>query len=76
MDSLGRSLVLALDVQALDLADIPRNKLLGNAKRCQTGPEENHKKASNYDGLAAFYAIRCLAVPDAGSFPLDYLLAP
>src|SRR5690606_36708991 len=28
------------------------------------------KKARNYAGLAAFYAIKCLAVPDAGSFPL------
>ncbi|AYN20674.1 hypothetical protein D3M96_09145 [Alcaligenes aquatilis] len=31
-----------------------------------------HKKARIYTGLAAFYAIRCLAVPDAGSFPLYY----
>ncbi len=30
-----------------------------------------YKKARNYAGLAAFYAFRCLAVPDAGSLPLD-----
>ncbi|MFC4620748.1 hypothetical protein ACFO3A_00760 [Comamonas nitrativorans] len=29
-----------------------------------------NKKARNYAGLADFYAIKCLAVPDAGSFPL------
>ncbi|PRB84383.1 hypothetical protein CQ007_00950 [Pseudomonas sp. MYb185] len=30
-----------------------------------------YKKARNYAGLAAFYAISCLAVPDAGSLPLN-----
>lgn len=36
------------------------------ARSCQT----QTKKARNYAGLAAFHAIRCLAVPDAESFPL------
>ena len=31
-----------------------------------------HKKSRNDAGLAAFYAIRCLAAPDAGSLPLAY----
>src|SRR5690606_1985105 len=30
-----------------------------------------NKKARNYAGLVAFYAFRCLTVPDAGSFPLN-----
>lgn len=34
--------------------------------------KHKQKKARNYAGLAAFHAIRCLAVPDAESFPLDY----
>ena len=33
--------------------------------------KHKQKKARNYAGLAAFHAIRCLAVPDAESFPLD-----
>ena len=32
--------------------------------------KHKQKKARNYAGLAAFHAIRCLAVPDAESFPL------
>ncbi|HIW07708.1 MAG TPA: hypothetical protein H9889_10380, partial [Candidatus Ignatzschineria merdigallinarum] len=31
--------------------------------------KHKQKKARNYAGLAAFHAIRCLAVPDAESFP-------
>ena len=34
--------------------------------------KHKQKKARNYAGLAAFHAIRCLAVPDAESFPLDH----
>lgn len=30
--------------------------------------KHKQKKARNYAGLAAFHAIRCLAVPDAESF--------
>lgn len=30
-----------------------------------------NKKARIYAGLSAFYALNCLAMPDAGSFPLD-----
>lgn len=30
-----------------------------------------NKKARNYAGLVAFYAIRCLTVPDAESLPLN-----
>ena len=33
--------------------------------------KHKQKKARNYAGLAAFHAIRCLAVPDAESFPLN-----
>src|SRR5690606_25149153 len=33
--------------------------------------KHKQKKARNYAGLAAFHAIRCLAVPDAESLPLD-----
>lgn len=32
--------------------------------------KHKQKKARNYAGLAAFHAIRCLAVPDAESFPI------
>lgn len=35
--------------------------------------KHKQKKARNYAGLAAFHAIRCLAVPDAESFPLNHL---
>lgn len=40
------------------------------ARSCQT----QTKKARNYAGLAAFHAIRCLAVPDAESFLPDMLI--
>lgn len=30
-----------------------------------------NKKARNYAGLAAFYALCCWTIPDAGLFPLD-----
>lgn len=33
--------------------------------------KHKQKKARNYAGLAAFHAIRCLAVPDAESFPFN-----
>src|SRR5690625_7690344 len=33
--------------------------------------KHKQKKARNYGGLAAFHAIRCLAVPAAESFPLN-----
>lgn len=36
--------------------------------------KHKQKKARNYAGLAAFHAIRCLAVPDAESFPLNHQL--
>jgi len=35
---------LTLDVPAVELADIPRKEVLGDAKRCQTGPDEITKK--------------------------------
>ncbi|WP_010591199.1 hypothetical protein [Acinetobacter bereziniae] len=34
--------------------------------------KHKQKKARNYAGLAAFHAIRCLAVPDAESFQWVY----
>jgi len=37
------------------------------ARSCQTKKE---KSPHYYAGLSAFFAFRCLAVPDAGSFPL------
>ncbi|WP_212495786.1 hypothetical protein, partial [Escherichia coli] len=36
--------------------------------------KHKQKKARNYAGLAAFHAIRCLAVPDAESFLPDMLI--
>lgn len=30
-----------------------------------------NKKARNYAGLAAFYALYCWTIPDAGLFPLN-----
>lgn len=36
--------------------------------------KHKQKKARNYAGLAAFHAIRCLAVPDAESFQMYALL--
>ena len=30
-----------------------------------------NKKARNYAGLAAFYALCCWTIPDAGLFPLN-----
>jgi hypothetical protein len=63
---------LALDVQAVELADIPRKKVLGNTKRCQTGPDEITKKPAVTRASVCFHATRCQPMSDAESLPLNY----
>lgn len=42
--------------------------LPADARQCHT---KKNKKARNYAGLEAFYAVSCLTMPDAGSLPLN-----
>lgn len=57
--------------QSIVPALMPRSNA---AWRCYPLPDlarQKNQKARNYAGFRAFHAVRCLAVPDAGSFPFN-----